>query len=342
MIQKYKKLFLAALVTVIVYIVLKYLLPLVLPFVLAYFICRLLYPAAEKLSNRLRLPLGLCAAVCVGLFSLVIIIAFVAGLGYLMSQVGRMSQGILQSEAWMSRMFDQLCESLSWLTGDSGAAVRALVCDWGERMTFWLDEKLPELAAGLVVPVTKGLGTAAVVVLVSLVGAVLLMKNKKRIARQLKQSVFAREITTLTGRICQVSAGFFKCQIIIIGIIAVILSAGLALMGNDYAVLIGITVAVLDALPVIGSGTVLLPWAFFSLLDKNFSDAAVLVILYVLCTVVRELLEPRLMGEKLGINEFYMLMATFTGLALFGVSGIFLGPAGMVMIIEILKQLEAA
>ena len=192
------------------------------------------------------------------------------------------------------------------------------------------------------VPVTKGLGTAAVVVLVSLVGAVLLMKNKKRIARQLKQSVFAREITTLTGRICQVSAGFFKCQIIIIGIIAVILSAGLALMGNDYAVLIGITVAVLDALPVIGSGTVLLPWAFFSLLDKNFSDAAVLVILYVLCTVVRELLEPRLMGEKLGINEFYMLMATFTGLALFGVSGIFLGPAGMVMIIEILKQLEAA
>ena len=338
--QKYKKLLLVTLVAAIVYSVLKYLLPLVLPFVLAYFICRLLYPWAQKLSKKLRLPLALCSAVLVCIFTVLFIAAFGGAAWYLLSQFGRLSQEFLHSEQWLGHILDRLCDSLSALTGDSSEAVRNLLCQWGDKLMLWLHEKLPEITAGLVVPLVKGLGTAFIIIVISVVGAVLLMKNKKRISRQLKTNIFAREITSLTGRVCQVSAGFFRCQLIIIGIIAAILSMGLVLMGNSFGVLIGVTVAFLDALPVIGSGTILLPWAVFALLDRSYVSAAVLVLLYILCTVVREVLEPRLMGDKLGINEFYMLMATFIGLALFGVSGIFLGPLGMVMILEILKQLE--
>lgn len=338
--QKYKKLFLVVLAAAVVYIVLKYFLPLVLPFVFAYFICRLLYPWAVKLSKKTHLPLTLCSAVLVCLLTVLFAAAFAGAAWYLFSQFGKLSQSLLHSEQWMNEFLDKVCSWLSGITGDSSEAVRTLLCSLGDKLMVWLRDRLPELTAGLIVPMVKTLGTIFILIVISVVGAVLLMKNKQRITRQLKSNIFAREITMLTGRVCQVGAGFFRCQMIIIGIIAVILSAGLLLMGNSYAVLIGVTVAFLDALPVIGSGTVLLPWALFALFDRNYMSAVVLVILYILCTVVREILEPRLMGDKLGINEFYMLMATFIGIALFGVSGILLGPLGMVMILEILKQME--
>ena len=79
-------------------------------------------------------------------------------------------------------------------------------------------------------------------------------------------------------------------------VIAVILSAGLKLAGSSYSVLLGIMIAVLDALPVIGSGTILLPWAAAVFLSGRYLFGVILIILYILCTLVREFLEPRLMG----------------------------------------------
>ncbi len=338
--QKYKKLFLVTFVAVIVYVVLKYLLPLVLPFVLAYFICRLFYPWALRLWKKTHIPLGICSALCVGLFSLAVVAVIGLAGWYLLTQLGQISGSFSQLGQWMNRTWDQICTFLSTMAGDEDRAVYTALCAWGESIFAKAQEKIPEFLAGAAADFLRGTGKFFVIFVVAAVGSVLLMKNKQRIKRQLLSNIFAREITSLTARIYQVSAGFFRCQLTIIGIIAVILSLGLTLSGSHYGVLLGIIIAFLDALPVIGSGTVLLPWAVFVFLNGSYVKAAVLVILYVLATIVREVLEPRLMGNKLGINEFYMLMATFTGLALFGVWGIFLGPLGMVMILEILKQLE--
>lgn len=339
-VQKYKKLFLVTFVAVIVYVVLKYLLPLVLPFVLAYFICRLFYPWALRLSKKTHIPLGICSALWVGLFSLMVVGVIALAGWYLLTQLGQISGSFSQIGQWLDHTWDQVCAFLSALAGDQDGAVYETLCAWGASLFDSAREKIPEFLAGAAAAFLKGTGTFFVIFIVAAVGSVLLMKNKLRIKRQLLSNVFAREITSLTARIYQVSAGFFRCQLTIIAIIAVILSLGLTLFGSRYGVLLGIVIAFLDALPLIGSGTVLLPWAVFVLLEGSYVKAAILVILYVLATVVREVLEPRLMGTKLGINEFYMLMATFTGLALFGVWGIFLGPLGMVMILEILKQLE--
>lgn len=338
--QKVKKLFLVTAAALIVYIILKYFLPLILPFVFSYFICRLLYPTAQKWSKNLRLPISLCSAVLVCLLAVIAITVFFAGTWYFVSQVGKLSQQLMGSEAWMNELTDKICNGLGRIIGDSGESVRTFLCEWGDKLIIWIYEKIPAIMAGLIVPFFKGLGTLFIIFVISVVGAVLLMKNKKRISYQIKNNIFAREITSLTGRVCEVSAGFFRCQLIIIAIIAVILSTGLVLMGYSFGILLGIIIALLDALPVIGSGTILIPWALVVFLDGNYIHGIVLIILYILSTIVREILEPRLMGDRLGINEFYMLMATFIGIALFGIYGIFLGPLGMVMILEILRQME--
>ena len=123
-------------------------------------------------------------------------------------------------------------------------------------------------------------------------------------------------------------------------LVALICGAGLILLKNPYAILVAVIIAFMDALPLIGSGTILIPWAVTYLLSGEYYKAVVIIILYAFCALIREILEARLMGSKLGVNEFYILMATFVGMTLFGLWGIILGPLGLVLIIEILNQID--
>ncbi len=338
--QKYIKLFQVALAAAAVYFVLKYLLPIVLPFVIAFFLCRIFYPWAEKMEKKTRVPITVWSIVFVGGFAAVIL----AILGFGIYYGGNYLQVFLKNTSsitiWTENFLNQICKSVADISGTDQNVVHQWFLERGPKFLENIQKDLPGKMAGFCVTFVKGLGKAFIVLFIALVGTVLLMKNKRRIKKQIAKNIFASEITGMVTRICEVSAGFFKCQGIIIAVIAVVLSVGLRLMGNSYGILIGIVVAVLDALPVIGSGTVLLPWALLSVFMGNYKQAVILIILYGICTVIREVLEPRLMGDKLGINEFYMLMATFIGISLFGVWGIFLGPLGMIMILEILRQME--
>ena len=335
--NKYIKLFQIALTAAVVYLVLKYALPIVLPFVIAFGGCRLFYPWSEKLSTKTHIPLIVWACVFVGLTAILIFGVLIGGLWYIYGQIINLTQNGLESWGWIMEMWDRICVKASDISGASMSAVRQWMYQWGNQCLESVRTALPARLGPMCVSVFKGIGKVLIVLIVAMVGTVLLIKNKKRIERQISKNIFAGEITGMAARICEVSACFFKCQFVIVGILAVILGIGLRLIGNPYGILIGAVIAVLDALPVIGSGIILIPWAIAAAIMHNYKNAVVLAILYILCTVIREILEPRLMGDKLGINEFYMLMSTFVGFALFGVWGIFLGPLWMIMTLEILK-----
>ena len=94
-----------------------------------------------------------------------------------------------------------------------------------------------------------------------------------------------------------------------------------------------------DILPIFGTGTILIPWAAVCLLTGSFSQAAGLVVIYVLTYFLRELLEARMMGKQMGIGSLEMMSAMYAGLKLFGIWGLFLGPIGWILIKEIDKTL---
>ena len=103
-------------------------------------------------------------------------------------------------------------------------------------------------------------------------------------------------------------------------------------MGVDYALSLSLAVAAVDLLPVLGTGTVLIPWGIFSLLTKNFRLGFGLLILYALLTVVRQISEPRVLGQSLGIHPILTLVAIYGGLRLAGVWGMLLFPLALVII----------
>lgn len=123
----------------------------------------------------------------------------------------------------------------------------------------------------------------------------------------------------ITITFCEVSLGLFL----------------LTLMGiydSGYIFVIAILTAIIDIVPVLGTGTVLIPWAVFSLLNGNYSMAIGLIIMYACITVIRQIIEPKLVAAQLGIPAFLTIVSMFIGSQIFGVIGIFILPITIVML----------
>lgn len=127
--------------------------------------------------------------------------------------------------------------------------------------------------------------------------------------------------------------GYFKAQFQIMFVIYVILVAGLTILGVRYAWLIAFGIAVLDMLPVFGTGTVLCPWAAVKLFTGNYMLALGMLALYVICLTVHQILQPKLVGNSVGMDPFATLFFMYIGYRTSGVLGMIIAiPAGMILI----------
>ena len=96
--------------------------------------------------------------------------------------------------------------------------------------------------------------------------------------------------------------------------------------GNDYALLLAFLVTLLDALPVFGTGTALVPWALLSLLFSSVPKAIALLALYLCTLLVRNVLEPKLLASQAGLPPVASLFAMYLGFCTFGVAGMIAFP----------------
>ena len=106
----------------------------------------------------------------------------------------------------------------------------------------------------------------------------------------------------------------------------------IGIMHNAYAVVIAIGIAIFDILPVAGSGGILIPWALISLLGGNTKQGIGLLVLYVVITVIRQYIEPKIVGQTLGVNPLVTLMGLYFGLKIFGFIGMFLVPLAVMTV----------
>ena len=113
----------------------------------------------------------------------------------------------------------------------------------------------------------------------------------------------------------------------------------LGLTGIEGGIVYGMITGIMDTLPFIGTGIMLIPLAFFQLLSGNYWQGIVIICLYAVCALLREFLEPKLIGDKVGIWPVGILFSVFAGMKLFGIVGIIKGPIGLVIICETCRYL---
>jgi predicted PurR-regulated permease PerM len=166
------------------------------------------------------------------------------------------------------------------------------------------------------------------------------MKDDTEYEKSFQSTVFYPDIHVVTSKLSETGIAYLRTQAIIMVFVAALCTAALLLVKNKYALLIGIGIGIFDAFPVLGSGLILVPWSIISLLNKDLFNAAVLMTLYLGCQILRQCLEPKLLGNRIGIKPVYTLMAMYVGVRLFGIVGFLLGPLGLVIITTVVKESE--
>jgi sporulation integral membrane protein YtvI len=126
--------------------------------------------------------------------------------------------------------------------------------------------------------------------------------------------------------------GYFRAQFKIMLIIAVIIFAGLEIAGVKYAVLIALFIAFLDFLPFFGTGAVFWPWALIDMISANYVRAIILMVIYLICQIVKQILQPKMVGDSIGISPLATLIYMFIGYRFYGVLGMIIGiPIGLII-----------
>lgn len=127
--------------------------------------------------------------------------------------------------------------------------------------------------------------------------------------------------------------GYLKTQLKLMIIIMLALLLGFKLLDVEYALLLAFITAVLDFLPVFGTGTVIGPWVVFKIISGDYLYAVFLVIIYLVCLLLKQLLQPKIMGDSVGLSPLYALFFMFVGYRINGIIGMIIGiPIGMVLL----------
>jgi len=319
-------------ITLTVYVCFRYLLPVFLPLLIAWLLAALLHRPVRWLKTKFRIPMTFSA---------------VAGILLLLSAVGTggffLLRTLLNQLIGLVRQFPtyQLALTERYQSFCTGCD-RFLRLDVGASQLFLdaqLEQVVNHIQTSVLPSITEqtlrlALGTAEAfaLIVIILVVAILLVKDLDRYRERFRASAFAPVLLPVADRLRYSAVAYLRTQGIIMLITAVLCTLGLVLIRNPYALLLGLAIALLDALPVLGSGMILLPWSIVLFFQKNYISGAILLTVFVLCVILREFLEPKLLGKGIGIRPLYTLISMYLGIRIFGVAGFILGPIGLVII----------
>lgn len=318
----------------------QYLFNLAAPFILAFLLITLFYPLLTRAQRRIPIKKKFLA---VGIV-LPLLLLVVGILWAVMIMGGRQLEGLpafcTQVGKQFELFFHQCCCGLDGRFGWDGQQIESFVV---ERMTIIMEnvqvQVVPQILSSSYT-CFKGIFSAVGFLAITCIIAFLLEKEYAGIMAGLRASKDLRLVQSVVEGVLSYIITFIKAQGVILLIISVLCSVTLSVAGVAGGIMFGILAGVLDVLPFIGTGIVLLPLAVWQVLNGQYVRAVVCVVLYGVCIVVREWLEPKLIGRRIGIAPVFMLLAVYAGVKLFGVGGIVKGPLALIVITEILKLIR--
>lgn len=185
----------------------------------------------------------------------------------------------------------------------------------------------------VLINILTGLPSALIFLIITLISTFFLTKDKYMIKdfvfRQLPPT-WGTKLTSLKTDLFGALIGFLKAESIILTATFLESFIGLTLIGVDYAFILAIVIAVFDIMPVLGTGGIYVPWAITNIVLGNYRMGIALLVLYGIITIVRYMIEPKVVGQQLGIHPVVTLMSMFAGLKLIGAAGLILGPTSVV------------
>ncbi|MDG0874631.1 sporulation integral membrane protein YtvI [Paenibacillus thiaminolyticus] len=322
------------------------LLPVMYPFLIAWLIALLLNPIVDWMSESLRFPRWLSVTVSLLLFLLGMMTIAAAVITRIVKEIYTVSltmdYTLNQWRDLFIRFFDsgevqQLIHLISSIYKDNPNVQESInrnLADTAQTVTTAITNLITLFLDGIVRLLTS-LPNVATIAIVVLLAAFFISKDWLRWRRTVLAWV-QEPLRTPAGTIWHdlkgALFGYCRAQFLLISMTMVFVTIGLILLRVDYAITIGLLVGLVDLLPYLGVGAVMVPWMIYSFAIGNASFGIGLAVLYAIVLVARQVMEPKVLASSLGLDPLIMLMATFAGLKLLGVLGLIAGPVAVVII----------
>ena len=310
----------------------EYLLPLTLPFILGTLLAVGAEPLVRLSAKHLKLPRALAAGVGVTL-TLLLFVALVSLLGAFalreLMALTRDMPDIRQTAIKGTQQLEFFLVELSHKTPKSiqpalTSTVEAAFDDTSALMET-LGHRTTDAVTATLSRVPRVVLTLATGILAGFMISGRLPKLKAALSRHIPQPWHDRYIPALQN-MRSALLGWLKAQLKLSGVTWVIVGAGLFLLKVPYGILWAALIAIVDAVPVLGTGTVLVPWAVIRFLQADMTGGIGLLVIYGLAMVTRTVLEPRLVGKHLGLDPLWTLAAFYAGFLLWGIGGMLFAP----------------
>jgi predicted PurR-regulated permease PerM len=289
-----------------VYLVLRYLLPLVLPFFLAFVTVYFL----AFLRTKWHLHMKLFTISILYLFLFILLLGGAGLSGYYLLRKPCQELLPICLNYWNLFTQDEPFHQISAMIGS------------------YLTNAMPSALSGLF-----GL-------ILYLLSTLLFAKDLESVQSSIMKLPFAVPVSHAVQRMTSSIRGWCKAQCKIMLLVSIECAIGYYFLKIPAFLLWAVLTGFVDALPVFGTGTIFLPWMLITLLQKNYLLSISLAGLFLLTWLTRELLEPKLLGDGLGLLPIYFLISVMVGLELFGPIGLFTGPFGVLLVKELWKELE--
>ena len=322
-----------------VYLFFKHLLPILLPFAIAALIAAAVYPIAQKISEHSRVPKRVAAAVLVFLLLVAVSLALWLAAKRLATELGELAAGIGQDGDPISELIGSATDIINGISEKISAALHkdtahrispdsvdaflsGIASSAADAISAFLSKTLSSVASSL----PKLLLAIAVTVISSFYFALDKEKLTASVNALLPEGVKAF-MPKIKKEAAQTAGRYLRAYSLILLITFSVVFFGLTLIGTEYALLLAAVTALVDILPVLGVGTVLVPWSVISFITADLKSGIGLLILYVAVVLLRQFIEPKIIGKSLGIHPLVSLFSMYAGLRLFGVIGLLLAPA---------------
>lgn len=196
-------------------------------------------------------------------------------------------------------------------------------------------------AINLLFSLITGLPSLVTILIVSALATFFISRDKVRLIQLLFKVIperYVQPARSLFNHLGSVLVGFFRAELVLISITAVLTTIGLYILGIKYAFTVGIIVGLLDILPIIGPGALFIPWVIILLFYGNIKLGLAILILYGIVSIVRQTTEPKILSQNIGLNPLAVLVSLYLGLKFLGAAGIIIGPVIFILVKGIIKS----
>lgn len=324
-------------VTLGIYLIFRYVLFLVAPFLIGLIIAAFIKKPVYFLKRKFRINpiIGAILVILTVLGAIIFFLTYVGG-----RFVYEFKILMLNYDFYYNSIMDSICDICCQID---------TAFNFVDGRTYTMVEKglnnTISTAASNILPVVVEKSVSIIIkifvlgggILIAFTAVLFIIKDMEKMTLWINEGQYSKWFRIFFGRLTHFGIAYIKTQFIIMSITACTCTIIMLLIGNRYPVMIGILLGLLDALPLFGTGAILIPWTIIALISGNYLKAAIIFTGYCICYIVREFFEPKLMGGQMGIKPLTMLIAMYVGVLLFGISGFVVGPAAYIMVCEIMK-----